>query len=328
MALPALDRTDAPVLSLNFLGGALDGRVAYTRAGSATYVDAAGTIQTVGANVPRFNYDPTTHLPQGLLVEAARTNFLLNSGAPATQTTGSLGVGTYTLWLDGTGSAAVTAGTATLTGNGTASSGVKNTFNVTIAGTVTVTVTGSPTRFQLEQSSGRTSYMPTAGAIAGRSADVANVTLGAWFKPAAFTVVSSWIFPYVPGDPSFQQGAWQMDDGTGNNFAATFEQTAGTLYQSFMASGGVTGVNNAAGYSLTAGVVRKHAFAAQAGDFAAYAAGVQQGTQSAGVVMPVGLTTLRIGQTTVGVYQFNGTIQTIDVYDRRLPNTVLAALTA
>jgi hypothetical protein len=37
-------------------------------------------LETVATNVPRFDYDPVTLAPRGLLIEGARTNSLLNSG--------------------------------------------------------------------------------------------------------------------------------------------------------------------------------------------------------------------------------------------------------
>jgi hypothetical protein len=65
-------------LDLNFMSaGALDPRITFTRASTATYTDSTGTIQTAATNAPRWDYDPVTHALRGLLIEEARTNLLL-----------------------------------------------------------------------------------------------------------------------------------------------------------------------------------------------------------------------------------------------------------
>jgi hypothetical protein len=66
-------------LNLNFMGAPLDPRITFTRASTATYTDASGTIQTVAVNTPRWDYDPATHALRGVLIEEARTNLALNS---------------------------------------------------------------------------------------------------------------------------------------------------------------------------------------------------------------------------------------------------------
>jgi hypothetical protein len=43
--------------------------VTFARAGSANYVDKNGVTQSAAANVPRFDHDPTTHAPLGLLMD-------------------------------------------------------------------------------------------------------------------------------------------------------------------------------------------------------------------------------------------------------------------
>ena len=51
-----------------------------TRAGTnATYFDATGLLKTAGANVARFGYNPATLALNGLMVEGAATNDLLQS---------------------------------------------------------------------------------------------------------------------------------------------------------------------------------------------------------------------------------------------------------
>jgi hypothetical protein len=263
---------------------------------------------------------------QGLLIENAATNSLLNSGAPVTQTTGSLATGTYTLWMDGTGSAAVAGTTATITGAGTASAGVAVVFQVTVAGTVTVTVTGSPTRFQLENLGGRTSYIPTTGTTATRAIDVCTMALPAGFGSAGFSVVSRSVVPYIPVDP-LAQSPWSLDDGSFSNYLAeqtTFGSGNIALFGNYLTLGVFS---TSMPTSLpAAGSIIKLGLASVSGDFAFYKGGAQIGVQSALITTPV-MTILRVGSCNLGAANWNGAIQGIDLYNYRLSNTTLASLT-
>ena len=71
----------APAMSQNFLSGTLDSRITFTRASTGTYFNSAGVMQTAAVDAPRFDYDPVTLQPKGLLIEGARTNLLLWSSA-------------------------------------------------------------------------------------------------------------------------------------------------------------------------------------------------------------------------------------------------------
>lgn len=53
--------------------------ITFTRSSTATRVNAAGQIETVPADTPRFDHDPVTGELKGLLIEEARTNLLLRS---------------------------------------------------------------------------------------------------------------------------------------------------------------------------------------------------------------------------------------------------------
>ncbi|MDD3020044.1 MAG: hypothetical protein PHX61_03570 [Alphaproteobacteria bacterium] len=51
----------------------------FTRASIGTYYDSSGTLQTAASGVPRFDHDPVTHAPKGILIEEARTNYIRES---------------------------------------------------------------------------------------------------------------------------------------------------------------------------------------------------------------------------------------------------------
>lgn len=68
-------------LVLDFTSGnqTLDPRITFTRSTTATRTNASGLIETVAINAPRFDYNPTTRAPNGLLIEEQRTNLQLRS---------------------------------------------------------------------------------------------------------------------------------------------------------------------------------------------------------------------------------------------------------
>ncbi|ABQ70804.1 hypothetical protein Swit_4466 [Rhizorhabdus wittichii RW1] len=79
-----------PAVTFDFLAeSTFDSRIAFTRGSAATRVNAAGIIEVVGNNVPRFDYDPVTLEMRGLLIEEPRTNYLIQSefatGLPASR---------------------------------------------------------------------------------------------------------------------------------------------------------------------------------------------------------------------------------------------------
>lgn len=66
--------------SIAALMAALPGS-SFTRASTATYVDSDGLMKTAAVNAPRYDYDPATRQPLGLLIETASTNLLSYSAA-------------------------------------------------------------------------------------------------------------------------------------------------------------------------------------------------------------------------------------------------------
>jgi hypothetical protein len=52
------------------------GAFEFSRASDGTYVDATGVLRTATINAPRFDHDPLTGAPRGLLIERTGTNLL------------------------------------------------------------------------------------------------------------------------------------------------------------------------------------------------------------------------------------------------------------
>ena len=185
-----------PKLALDFTTASLDSRITFTRTGNtATVTNSSGTIVGINANLPRFDYNPITLACNGLLIEEARTNLLLNSlidgTSLITQAVVTTAVST-TLSFYGTGQI-VLSGTssATVVGAGAYPSRKTYTFTPT-AGALTLTVTGTVQYAQLEVGAFATSFIPTGATSVIRNADVATMTgtnFSSWYNASEGTFV-------------------------------------------------------------------------------------------------------------------------------------------
>ena len=162
---------------------ALPASITFTRSSTASYFDKDGVMQTALANAARFDHDPVTLEPLGLLIEETRTNSLLNSAAPVTQNV-TVTAASWTLSFYGTGSVAMSgAYVGTVNGAGAYPARRYMTFTPT-AGTLTLTPTGNVEKFQLELGKDATSYIPTTSVPVARAQDVAQMTgvnFSSWF---------------------------------------------------------------------------------------------------------------------------------------------------
>jgi hypothetical protein len=93
-------------MALDFTTGTLDPRVTVTRAlNTATAINSSGFIAVVNANLPRFDYNPNTLAPRGLLIEETRTNLFIQSQFQGNWTANAgttTFLGTYVTSPDGT----------------------------------------------------------------------------------------------------------------------------------------------------------------------------------------------------------------------------------
>lgn len=66
-------------LALDFMNGSLPSGVTFTRTTGGHHIGSTGYYTYVGNNTPRFEYDPITLVPKGLLIEKSSTNSFLYS---------------------------------------------------------------------------------------------------------------------------------------------------------------------------------------------------------------------------------------------------------
>lgn len=178
-----------PRLALDFTTAVTDPRVATARAGNtATRTNSSGVIEIVNANLPRYDFSPTTLVCLGQLVEESRANLFLNSlinGTSLSTQTVVVTAVAHTISFYGTGTITLSgAATATVTGTGAYPNRQTLTFTPT-AGALICTVTGSVQYAQLEVGGFATSFIPTAATSVTRNADVVSMTgtnFSSWYN--------------------------------------------------------------------------------------------------------------------------------------------------
>lgn len=259
---------------------------------------------TFAANTPR-----RSGALGGLLVEGARTQLSAFPTAPQNETITIGSTGTYTLWVNGSGSAAVAAGTAVGSGFGTATNGAPVVFTISSTGTVGITVTGSLQALQVEAGAFGTSFIPQAATVRAQDTAIlgAMPTLG-----GAYTLAASGV-TYAPAGGAEAMatladsiGAERLQLSRFNGFSAfTLRSGAVNSYAVFAAA-------------ITTGVVCKMAMAARAG---AQESSIDGGLVSPGTGSPMPAPTgLYIG-TTFSINPWNGVIRSVFLW----PTTFLPA---
>lgn len=128
-------------LAFDFTTGALDSLIAFSRAAAGTRFNASGVLETVAANSPRFDYDPVSLQPRGLLIEEQRANLILQSAnlADAAWTKSNVTVNAgATSAPDGTVTAGKVIGAAGSSGSRFIASSAGNVSNAVVTGSIFV----------------------------------------------------------------------------------------------------------------------------------------------------------------------------------------------
>lgn len=299
--------------------------ITFTRSTTGTYTDSAGVLQSAAINVPRFDYNPSTFVAKGLLIEETRTNILVNSllsGTSLATQNVTVTAAAYTLSFYGTGTIVLSgAHSATLAGTGAYPTRTTLTFTPS-AGTLTLTVTGTVQYANLELGGFATSFIPTTTATV-RSADVGNInTLTPWFNATEGTI-------FVEADcASFGVGTARtvstISDGTAaNSFQLLFRSGAAGPAAGTYVSTATQAFLTSATTDYTTNTFYKMAQAYKANDFAASFRGEAAVTDTSGSLPTV--STVALGR--VGATYLNGHIRRLHYYPIRLTNTDLQALT-
>lgn len=274
---------------------------------------------TFAANTPR-----RSALAGGLLVEEARTQLSAFPAAPQNETITIGATGTYTLWVNGSGSAAVAAGTAVGSGFGTATNGTPVVFAISSTGTVGITVTGSLQALQVELGTWGSSFIPQAATV--RAADVVTPRVPPVSTGGAITLFVDFVQPAVL-IASRNHYVAQLDDGTSGNRHTMFLGSAigkSTSANSFAAAASAGRIDTSAAF--VGGVSVRVAYATAPSDRAIISGGVV-GAASA-TCTPIIIAAVRIGGDEAGASQLNSVIRSVAIFLSRPSNSDLQRLTA
>ena len=316
----------SPSLALDFtVPGTMPPNVVFTRASVGTYFDIAGAMQTATTNTPRWTYDPVTHALQGMLMETARTNLLLNSATLGTQSATVTAAAT-TLSFYGTGSIAYSGvATGTLVGAGAFPQRASVTFTPT-AGTLTLTVTGSVLNAQLETGSFASSWIPTTGATVARAIEHCSLTDAVMFGGTTDRTVAVDAYARQVA-PSGSNEIWLLlSDGTLTNFMKMLSPQLASNVRGQITVAGVSKLN---GGDRSYGAPPT-AFKAALANGAIWNGAVNGVLMvgSGGVSQQLGpLTQLNIGEGNSGPVQIDGAIQRVRYWNTALSAAQLQAVT-
>lgn len=276
---------------------------------------------------PRFDYDPVTLAPKGLLIEEQRTNLVLNSAILNTQVV-TVSAVAHTLSFYGTGTV-ILSGAYTGTVVGTGGYPTRTTLTFTpIVGALTLTITGSVTMAQLEAGAFATSYIPTVASQVTRAADNASM-IGANFSNW-FNAVEGTMFAEGDGYSTGNSSLFVVRDSlTAYANQMSLDRIGSANTPRFAGNfNAVSQFSFVGGTNFTTGTVFKLVGAYQVNNFAASFNGSAASTDTSGSV-PTNIAQAELGKLGLSQGEYlNGHLKRLAYYPRRLANSELQAITA
>jgi hypothetical protein len=273
----------------------------FAKAGTATVVQILGSMAAFGANVwANFNLSTGVVGSVGTLTTASITPF---------------GNGWYRCTITGA---------ATATSSGSVSVNLTNSSATAVRGVVYVG-SGQTTFIwgaQLEAGAFATSYIPTVASTVTRAADIASMTgtnFSSWYNQSEGTLFST----FQRAGSSNSGAVLGSNDNTTNN-RIQIRATNATTVDNFIILSGSS--NFFQSFTVLTNAITKAALGYKTNDPNSAVNGVAGATDTSEVI-PIGLTTLGIGNVTSSGF-LNGHLRTITYYSSRLTNAQLQALTA
>jgi hypothetical protein len=195
---------------------------------------------------------------------------------------------------------------------------------VDLDGTSSILIYGA----QVEAGSFPTSYIPTAGAAASRSADVASIPTSAFgYNQKAGTVVCEFEYQYAIGGGFVR--TWEIAGNSADRINLYTSNSSGRLNFAAVENNIIqVAFNNLAEFNAFRDLNTAVAFSNN--DFAAVVDGILKGTSTSGSITnpSVPRDKFSIGSNFTTGNQLNGHIKSIQYYPRRLTNAQLVELTS
>jgi hypothetical protein len=266
----------------------------FTRGSNGTRINASGFVETMSNNVARFDHDPTTRAPRGLLVEGSATNYMLESSSLNGYS--NFGMAAVTAGSDSDPTGAVNSARQIYA---TAGGTYHAYYRVITAGTntqITVSIWAKARNythlFLAEANSGRAAvrFNLSTGAIDNNfglgyvSAKATPFPNGWWRCEMVVNVTAStaysWSFVGAPSGATFDQFGAQYS-GTGNAtdgiYCYGFQVEAGPAATSYIATTSstvtravdscvMTGTNFSSWFNATEGTLLAHAIRSRTSD--------------------------------------------------------------